>query len=197
MFNINKRASKETAGNGGSKKKKQHQSTLFSDGDEVLWGLNKAHKGERLLIPAKVLYSGRVPFGQEHYLFQYSVRSVNKDHKTLVIQYDERCISNDSDAFQDFPLHDENEETINSYQIKHLKEHHELYNIYLGHVNKKLNDKKEEDCKAEETKKTSGVQDLSDLLLMIQDKVKPATILLGEFESIGSCSPILLLRGRI
>jgi hypothetical protein len=106
MFNISKRASKETAGNGVSKKKKQHQSTLFSDGNEVLRGLFKAHKGKGLLIPAKVSYSGQVPFGQEDYLFQYSVRSVNKDHKTLVIQYDERCISNDSDAFQDFPLHD-------------------------------------------------------------------------------------------
>jgi hypothetical protein len=112
-----------------------------------------------------------------------------------VIQYDERCISNASDAFQDFPLHDENEETINNYQIKHLKEHHELYNIHLGRVNKKLNDKKEEDCKAEEAKKTSGVQDLSDLLLMIQDKVKPATILLGEFESIGELQPHIIAKG--
>jgi hypothetical protein len=120
---------------------------------------------------------------------------VNKDHKTLVIQYDERCISNASDAFQDFPIHDENEETINNYQIKHLKKHHELYNIYLRHVNKKLNDKNEEDCKAEEAKKTSGVQDLSDLLLMIQNKVKPSTILLGEFESIGELQPHIITQG--
>jgi hypothetical protein len=104
----NKRASKETSGSGGSKKKKHHQSILFSDGDEVLRGLTKAQKGKHLLVPAKVLYSGRVPFGEEDYLFQYSVLSVNKDHKTLVIQYDERSISNASDAFQDFPLHDEN-----------------------------------------------------------------------------------------
>ncbi len=76
-----------------------------------------------------------------------------------------------------------------------MKEHHELYNIYLGRVNKKLNDKKEEDCKAEETKKTSGVQDLSDLLLMIQDKVKPATILLGDFESIGELQPNIIATG--
>jgi hypothetical protein len=62
-----------------------------------------------------------------------------------------------------------------------LKEHHELYNIHLGCVNKKLNDKKEEDHKAEEAKKTSGVQDLSDLLLMIQNKINPSMILLGEF----------------
>ena len=168
---------------------------MFSDGDEVLRGLSEAHKGKHLLIPAKVLYSGRVPFGQEDYLFQYSVHSVNKDHKTLVIQYDERCISTDSDAFQDFPLHDENEETIDSYQIKHLKEHHELYNIHLGCVNKKLNDKKEEDCKAEEAKKTSEVQDFSDLLLMIQNKVKPATILLGEFVSIGELQPHIISKG--
>ena len=197
MSNNNKRASKETSGCVGSKKKKQlQQSTLFSDGDEVLKGLNKAHIGKRLLIPAKVLYSsGRVPFGQEDYLFQYSVRSVNKDHKTLVIQYDEQCISTDSDAFQDFPLHDENEETIDSYQIKHLKEHHELYNIHLGRVNKKLNDKKEEDRKTEEAKKTSEVQDFSDLLLMIQNKVKPATILLGEFVSIGELQPHIISKG--
>jgi hypothetical protein len=76
-----------------------------------------------------------------------------------------------------------------------LKEHHELYNIYLGRVNKKLNDKKEEDRKAEETKNTSGVQDLSDLLLMIQDKVKPATILLGEFESIAELQPHIIAKG--
>jgi hypothetical protein len=133
----NKRASKDTAGSEGSKKKKQHQFTLFLDDDEVLRGLNKAHKEKCLLIPAKVLYSFRVPFGQEDYLFQYSVLSVNKDHKTLVIQYDERCIFSSSDAFQDFSLHDENEETINNYQIKHLKEHHELYNIHLGRVNKR------------------------------------------------------------
>ncbi len=84
---------------------------------------------------------------------------------------------------------------MNNYQINHLKEHHELYNIYLGRVNKKLNDKKEEDCKAEEAKKTSGVQDLSDLLLMIQNKVQPSTILLGEFESIEDLQPHIITRG--
>ncbi len=47
----------------------------------------------------------------------------------------------------------------------------------------------EEYCKAEEAKKTSGVQDLSDLLLMMQNKVKLAAILLGEFESIGVAAP--------
>ncbi len=129
---------------------------MFSDGDEVLRGLNKAHKVKRLLVPAKVLYSGRVPFGQEKYLFQYSVLSVNKDHKTIVIQYDERCISNASDAFQDFPLHDENEETINNYQTKHLKDHYELYNIHLGHVNKKLNDKKAQGRGSKEDLWSSG-----------------------------------------
>jgi hypothetical protein len=65
----NKRVWKETAGSEGSKKKKEHQSTLFLDGDEVLRGLNKAHRGKNLHIPAKVLYSARVPFGQEDYLF--------------------------------------------------------------------------------------------------------------------------------
>ena len=187
MSHNNKRASNEAASSATSKKKKQlQQSTLFLDGDEVLKGLNKAHIGKRLLIPAKVLYSGcRVPFGQEDYLFQYSVVSVNKDHKTLVIQYDERGISTDSDVFQDFPLQDESEERIASYQIKHLKEHHELYNIRLGCVNKKINDELMEDRNAEKSKMTSQVQDLSDLLLMIQNKVKPASMLLGEFESIG------------
>ncbi len=105
---------------------------FFSDGAEILKELNKAHKGKPLLIPAKVLYSGRVFFGQEDHLFQYSVLSVNTDHKSLVISYDERCISNGTDVFQDFPLYDENEETINNYPIKYLKETHELYNIHLG-----------------------------------------------------------------
>jgi hypothetical protein len=110
----NKRDSNQPARSNDSKKKKQHQSILFSDRDEVLRGLNKAHKEKHLLFPAKVLYSGRVLFGQEDHLFQYSVLSVNNGQKTLVIQYDKRCISNDSDVFQDFPLHDEDEETINN-----------------------------------------------------------------------------------
>jgi hypothetical protein len=76
-----------------------------------------------------------------------------------------------------------------------LKEHHELCNNHLGHVNKKLNDKKEEDRKAEEAKKTSGVEDLLDVLLMIQNKVKPSMILLGEFESIGELQPHIITRG--
>jgi hypothetical protein len=58
----NKRASKETYGSDRSKKKKQHQSALFSDGDEVLWGLNKAHKGKRLLIPGKSVIFLQSPF---------------------------------------------------------------------------------------------------------------------------------------
>ncbi len=95
----NKRASKETAGGDGSKNKKQNQSTLFSDGDEVLRGLKRHTRESVSSFLAKVLYSGRVPFGQEDYLFQYSVFSVNKNHKTLVNQYDNRCISSASDAF--------------------------------------------------------------------------------------------------
>ncbi len=126
LVSSNKRASKHAVGGKGSKKKKQLQSTLFSEGDEILKGHNKAHKGKRLLIPAKVWYSGRAPFGQEDQLFHYFVLSVNSDHKPLVISYDERCISNGSDVFEDFPLYHENKETINNYPIKYLKENHEL-----------------------------------------------------------------------
>jgi len=48
----NKRASKHAVGSKGSKKNKQLQSTLFSDGDEILKGLNEADKGKCLLIPS-------------------------------------------------------------------------------------------------------------------------------------------------
>jgi hypothetical protein len=109
----NKRASKETAGSGGSKKKKQLQSTLFPYGDEVLRGLNKAHKGKCLLIPAKVIFWQSPLWSRRLYVPIFCL-FCDQDHKTLVIQYDERCICNASDAFQDFPLHDENEETINN-----------------------------------------------------------------------------------
>jgi hypothetical protein len=137
-------------------------------------------------------YSGRFSFGQEDHLFQYSVLSVNPDHKSVVIIYDERCISNGSDAFQDFPLYSKNEETINKYPMKYLKENHELYNIHLVCINKKVNDKKEADCIAEKAKKTTGAEDLSDILLMIENKVKPSHILLGELSLLESCSPMSL-----
>ncbi len=120
---------------------------------------------------------------------------MNSDHKSSVISYDERCISNGSDVFQDFPLYDENEETINNYPIKYLKENHEVYNIHLGPVNKKVNDRREEDHIAEEAKKTTGAEDLSDILLKIENKIKPSHILLGEFESIGELQPHVITRG--
>ncbi len=41
----NKRTPKHAVGSKGSKTKKQLQSTLVSDGDEILKGLNKAHMG--------------------------------------------------------------------------------------------------------------------------------------------------------
>jgi hypothetical protein len=52
-----------------------------------------------------------------------------------------------------------------------------------------------EDHKAEEAKKTSGVEDLLDVLLMIQNKVKLSMIHLGEFASIGELQPHIITQG--
>jgi hypothetical protein len=47
----------------------------------------------------------------------------------------------------------------------------------------------EEDRIAEEAMKTTRAEDLSDILLKIQNKIKSSHILLGKIESIGDLQP--------
>jgi hypothetical protein len=72
------------------RKKLKTQSSLaltFGNNAFLLSSLRKTHTGKRILLRAKDIYSGTVP-----YLFQYSVSQVNVDCKTAIIDFDEKCI---------------------------------------------------------------------------------------------------------
>ena len=149
------------------KPKKQRQlKQAFSatNSSFVLDGLNKVHKGKRILIPAAVLYPPNpVPEGEETTLFQYSVKSVNSDCTTATIDFDELCIKEGDDRFQDYPSTSDESTLIENYDLNRLKDDHENFNKHMGQVTRKLNDAAERRKKTHEKTVTRSVQDMSDL----------------------------------
>ena len=81
-----------------------------------------------------------VPDGEDDFLFQYSITTINSDATTAVITFEQRCITEDADDFQDYP-NTTDEETIDNYQLVGLDDDHELYSTQLGRVNKIINDR--------------------------------------------------------
>ena len=101
-----KRASSSAA----SSSKKQKQQTFFNanplaskNQQLILDTLRQAHDGRRILLQSKQLYKGAIPAGEEHLLFQYSVDTVNDCGKTATITFDNKCIINGGNQFQNYP----------------------------------------------------------------------------------------------
>lgn len=89
-----------------TRKKSKTQVSLahtFGNNAFLLASLRKTHIGKRILLRAKDIYNGTVPHGEEAFLFQYSVSQVNADCKTATIDFDERCIVEKGDMFQNYP----------------------------------------------------------------------------------------------
>ncbi len=82
---------------------------------------------------------------------------------TAVIAYDKKCITKGGDKFCDCTLTNDDEGQIDNYKMANLTDDHELYNFHLGHVNKKVNDRKEMKCKREEEEKIGATNDVSDI----------------------------------
>jgi hypothetical protein len=152
--------------------------------------------GKRILLRAKDLYGGNVPKGEENVLHQYSILSINADIVSAVISYDQKCITEGGDKFRDYPLSNDDEGEIDDYKIANLNDDHELYNVHLGRVNKKINDLKEILRKTEEEQKLSATDDVSDIERKLSASVDPYLIMIGEFRSIGPLSVHVVLKGE-
>ncbi len=100
----------------------------------------------------KAFHSGIVPDGEEAHLFQYSVQNVNNACKTATIVFDEKCIVENVDTFQNYPNLADEDTTIADYKIEMLNDDHELFNVHLGRVNKQVNDLRESERKKERTR---------------------------------------------
>jgi hypothetical protein len=177
-------------------KQLEQQSLLFGGSrQDILRSLNSSHVGKRILLRAKDLYGGSVPKGEENVLHQYSILSINADIVSAVISYDQKCITEGGDKFRDYPLSNDDEGEIDDYKMANLNDDHELYNVHLGRVNKKINDLKEILLKGEEDAKVAAADDVSDIEHKLSDGVEPYLIMIGEFRSIGPLSMHVVVRG--
>lgn len=189
-----KRASSASTASSSKKSKKDKndkKQTFFSNPlasknqQLILSTLRQAHDGRRILLPAKQLYKGKVPAGEEHLLFQYSIDTVNNCGKTATITFDNKCIINGGDQFQNYPNTTNEETTIKDYNIDTFKDDHECFNAHLGRVNKRVNDTKEDAERQREAQIVLGNKDTSDLDEKFNKGASGYELLLAEFKPDG------------
>lgn len=182
-----------------TRKKSKTQVSLahtFGNNAFLLASLRKTHIGKRILLRAKDIYNGTVPHGEEAFLFQYSVSQVNADCKTATIDFDERCIVEKGDMFQNYPNLGDEDTSIQDYKIEMLNADHELFNAHLGQVNKRENDLRESKKKIEQDEKvraTDDVQDIDDKFHV--QKIDGYSILVAEFLPEGALTDHLIQSG--
>jgi hypothetical protein len=182
-----------------SRKKSKTQVSLahtFGNNAFLLASLRKTHIGKRILLRAKDIYNGNVPNGEVAFLFQYSVSQVNADCKTATIDFDERCIVEKGDMFQNYPNLGDEDTSIQDYKIEMLNADHELFNAHLGRVNKRENDLRESKKKIEQDEKvraTDDVQDIDDKFHV--QKIDGYSILVAEFLPEGALTDHLIQSG--
>ena len=163
---------------------------------DILRGLSVTHVGRSILQHAKDLYGkGNVPKGEENLLHQYSIISLNIDMATAVIAYDQKCITKGGDKFRDYPLTEDDEGQIPDYNMLKLNDDHELYNVHLGHVNKKFNDLKEKQHKTEAQMKIAASENVSDIERKLSNGIDPYLIMVEEFRSAGPLSTHIIQKG--
>jgi hypothetical protein len=178
------------------KKSRLELQPLFGGKQEILRSLSVTHVRKHILLCARDLYSdGKVPKGEETLLHQYSVLSLNGDMATAVITYDEKCIVNGGDKIRDYPLTDDEEGQIDNHQLDNLACDHELYNVHLGGVNKKINDLKEMQHKRDKELKVSAADNVSDIERKLSDGVDPYLTMVGELRPTKPISVHVIQKG--
>ena len=82
---------------------------------------------------SKIYCNGPVPEGEEEYLFQYSIASINIDCKTAVIIFNEQYVLDGGYKFYNFAItNDDEEPSIPNYSLSLLDDDHKIYNKHPG-----------------------------------------------------------------
>ena len=172
---------------GPTKRPKTILEALLSTDEQVLNSLKAQHKGKRLLLKADALYGkSRVPRGEENYNFLYIVQDINPGGKEAVIEYEGKYIKDGDTEFKSYPPTDDSDYKIENYRIALIREDANLYNCFLGVVNKRLNDERELKIKLEAESKKSASDDVSDIERKIHEEgLSPYDVLVMEFEPAG------------
>ena len=74
-----------------------------SDQQDSKPSLKKLYTNKRVLLKAKELYRGKIPEGEEKYLFQYHVQGVNDDCKSFVLKFVRIYVVEDSILLKSYP----------------------------------------------------------------------------------------------
>jgi len=159
-----------------TRKKSKTQVSLahtFGNNAFLLASLRKTHIGKRILLRAK-----------------------DADCKTATIDFDERCIVEKGEMFQNYPNLGDEDTSIQDYKIEMLNADHELFNAHLGQVNKPENDLRESKKNIEQDEKvraTDDVQDIDDKFHV--QKIDGYSILVAEFLPEGTLTDHLIQLG--
>jgi hypothetical protein len=188
-------------GNAGSSKKRKSNLPFFYAGnldkDEVCFdSMSKKYIGKWILLMAADIYSqGRVPSDKENILFQYYVVSVNRNFKTTVIVYDDRCIWEGGNQFMNYPNTTGADSQIDNYSLKTFELDEKRYNSNLGRTKKIVNDMK--DAKERQAKEDSvrERQDCSNLQEGLNCGKSEYSLLLNEFVPVGGMQSHIIMKG--
>lgn len=154
----------------------------------MLHSLRLQHKGKRLLLCASTIYGtmARVPQGEEDFIFLYIVSDINPDCQTASIEYEGKYVVEGGREFKIYPPYTTSDYVIENYRLTSLKADNDLYNRYLGIINKEANDLKEKELKRQSELKMSALTDVSDIDRKLnEEKMAIYDVLLMEFESTG------------
>jgi hypothetical protein len=194
------RAKSSQGNDGSSKKRKSNLPSFFAgnrDKDEVCFdSMSKKFIGKRILLMAADIYSqGKVPSDKENMLFQYYVVSVNRDFKTAVIAFDDRCIWEGGDQIMNYPDTTGADSQINNYSLKNFELDEKGYNLNLGCTNKIVHDMK--DAKERQAKEdlVRERQDCSDLQEGLNCGKSSYSLLLNEFVPVGGMQSHIIRKG--
>ena len=188
-----------SAGSSGSKKHRSIREALLGKPDQLHKSLQAKYVGTHLLIKASALYArGKVPSGEKNYNFQYIVTEIDEDGAHATIEFEKKFIEDGGTSFKAYPIIDaENDFELDGYRVALIKEDSELYNHYLGIVNKHINDLRDLQNKGEEEKKRSAAVDTSDIERKIHEEgVHPYVVLLNEFEPVGEREQHIVSGGK-
>ena len=197
---LSSRKQKSSPTNSGKSRKKQKKSVaamMFDTDDKILESMNEKYRGKRILLQAKDIYTGRIPRGEEHFLFQYRITEINEDCESAEIDYEDKCIVDGGSQFQSYPEASGDDCVIDDYKIILFNDDHERFNAHVGRGNKLTNDRKETQRKKEEEERIMSSDDVSDLdRRFYDDGVTGYKLLLSEFESVEGLKEHVIGRGK-
>ena len=169
-----------------SPKKKQKTITnlQFKNSAFFIKSINSGYANKRVLLESSAIYGGlkNVPPEDKGVLWEYHVKEVNNNKKqTAILIFNNRCIHQTINDFQNYQEMNEADRCIMNYLLKLIKEDHEKYNKYICIYKKAENNVKYAAKQAQLEAEKASINNISDLEKQIEKEVSVYNILKQEF----------------